>query len=140
MQPSEITAHEIENMGPKFLLETRIDSFRHLPTGADILAKPGLGGALLSWRPGLWPAYRALKQSVGIAFGIERAQRLDSLSRCFPEVRLVNSFTGRVARSLIFFNNIIQLPQRYVMTRKVKRIIKKCHRLSGEHYRKVHPR
>jgi hypothetical protein len=33
---------------------------------------------------------------------------------------------------LIFLDNIIQLPQRCIMTRKVKRIIKQCHRLSEE--------
>jgi hypothetical protein len=36
---------------------------------------------------------------------------------------------------LIFFDNINQLPKRYVVTRKVTRIIKKCHRSSNKSYK-----
>jgi len=135
MQPSEITAHEIDSIGPKLPPETHIFSLPHLTTGADILAKAGLRGERLSRGPAPWPAYRALKQFVGITFRIERAQRLDCLSRCFPEMRLVNTLSGCVACFLIFFDNINQLPKRYVVTRKVTRIIKKCHRSSNKSYK-----
>jgi hypothetical protein len=37
MQPSEITAHQIDSIGPKLPPETHIFSLRHLTTGADIL-------------------------------------------------------------------------------------------------------
>src|ERR1700720_674934 len=135
MQPSEITAHEIDSIGPKLPPETHIFSLPHLTTGADILAKAGLRGERLSRGPAPWPAYRALKQFVSITFRIERAQRLDCLSRCFPEMRLVNTLSGCVACLLIFFDNINQLPKRYVVTRKVTRIIKKCHRSSNKSYK-----
>ncbi len=135
MQPSEITAHEIDSIGPKLPPETHVFSLPHLTTGADILAKAGLRGKRLSRGPAPRPAYRALKQFVGITFRIERAQRLDCLSRCFPEMRLVNTLSGCVACFLIFFDNINQLPKRYVVTRKVTRIIKKCHRSSNKSYK-----
>jgi hypothetical protein len=135
MKPSEITAHEIDSIGPKLPPETHLFSLPHLTTGADILAKAGLRGERLSRGPAPWPAYRALKQFVGITFRIERAQRLDCLSRCFPEMRLVNTLSGCVACFLIFFDNINQLPKRYVVTRKVTRIIKKCHRSSNKSYK-----
>ena len=135
MQPSEITAHEIDSMGPKLPPETHIFSLRHLTTGADNLAKAGLRGERLSRGPPPWPVYRALKQFVGITFRIEWAQRLDCLSRCFPEMRLVNTLSGCVACFLIFFDNINQLPKRYVVTGKVIRIIKKCHRSSNKSYK-----
>src|SRR5271165_2091228 len=135
MQPSEITAHETDSIGPKLPPRTHIFSLRHLATGAEILAKAGLRGERPSCGPAPWPAYRALKQFVGITFRIERAQRLDCLSRCFPEMRLVTTLSGCVACFSIFFDNINQLPKRYVVTRKVIRIIKKCHRSSNKPYK-----
>jgi hypothetical protein len=135
MQPSEITAHEIDSIGPKLPPETHIFSLRHLTTGADNLAKAGLRGERLSRDLAPWPAYRAVKQFVGITFRIEWAQRLDCLSRCFPKMRLVNTLSGCVACFLIFFDNINQLPKRYVVTGKVTRIIKKCHRSSNKSYK-----
>ena len=44
MKPSEITAHEIDSIGPKLPPETHIFSLPHLTTGADILAKAGITG------------------------------------------------------------------------------------------------
>jgi len=44
MQPSEITAQEIDNKGPHLSRETRDDSVRHFAIGADILAKAGIRG------------------------------------------------------------------------------------------------
>ena len=73
MQPSEIIAQEIDRIGPKLLREIRDASMRHLATGADIFTKPLLRGSLFASSPGALPAYRALEQSVGVAFRIERA-------------------------------------------------------------------
>jgi len=66
-------------------------------------------GTRLSWDLGPRPAYRALEQSFGIALRIEGAERLDCLSRCFFEMRLVNSLSSGVASLSIFLNNIVQL-------------------------------
>src|SRR5208283_5068591 len=44
MQPSEITAHEIDRIGTKLRRETHDGSLRHFAIGADILMKPGFIG------------------------------------------------------------------------------------------------
>jgi hypothetical protein len=110
MQPSEIIAQKIDRTGPKLPRKTRDVSMRHLAIGADIFTEPRLSDSSFASVPGIPPAYRALEQSVGVTFRIERAQRLDCLSRGLSEMRLVNPFAGCVAGSLIFLNNIIQLP------------------------------
>lgn len=110
MQPSEIIAPEINRIGPKLPREMSDVSMRQLATGSDIFTKPRLRCRLFASVAGTPPAYRALEQSVGVTFRIERAQGLDCLSRGFFEMRLVNPFTGCIAGSLIFFDNIRQLP------------------------------
>jgi hypothetical protein len=110
MLPSDIIAHKIDRIGPNLPRGTHDVSMRHFVTGADMFTDPRLRGSLFALVPGPSPAYGALEQSVGVTFRIERAQRPDCLSRGFSEMRLVNPFTGCVAGSLIFFDNIIQLP------------------------------
>src|SRR5260370_39184050 len=110
MQPSEIITQAIDRIGPKLPREPRDVSTRHLATGADIFTVARLRSSLFATVSETSPSYRALEQSVGVTFRIERAQRLDCLTRGFSEMRLVNPFTGCVAGSLIFLANGIQLP------------------------------